>query len=200
MRNNMQTYEQRILPFGEAESTFSRADSRASHSRLLANDEEWKMTVTSGRKCCEQFARFVPDGSWAKTFSELLIGRTDWYSSKCALTWKLKATRSNRMYFLLAVSMHRTGDTELGLLPTIQTQGLKMCKRGKTVFYPNELLPTPMARDCFGVGCRDNLPNLFPGSPLNPRFVAEMMGFPPDWTELLFRSGEENRSKPTGMR
>lgn len=30
---------------------------------------------------------------------------------------------------------------------------------------------------------------------LNPRFVAEMMGFPPDWTELPFLSGESIPSK-----
>jgi hypothetical protein len=33
-------------------------------------------------------------------------------------------------------------------------------------------------------------------SQLNPRFVAEMMGFPPNWTELPFLSGETNQSKP----
>lgn len=37
-------------------------------------------------------------------------------------------------------------------------------------------------------------------SQLNPRFVAEMMGFPPEWTELPFQSGDKNPSKPTGMR
>jgi hypothetical protein len=30
------------------------------------------------------------------------------------------------------------------------------------------------------------------GSQLNPRFVAEMMGFPPNWTELPFQNGETN--------
>jgi hypothetical protein len=34
-------------------------------------------------------------------------------------------------------------------------------------------------------------------SQLNPRFVAEMMGFPANWTELPFQSGETNQSKPT---
>jgi len=28
-------------------------------------------------------------------------------------------------------------------------------------------------------------------SQLNPRFVAEMMGFPPNWTELPFQNGEQ---------
>jgi hypothetical protein len=31
-------------------------------------------------------------------------------------------------------------------------------------------------------------------SQLNPRFVLEMMGFPPDWTELPFQNGEMNPS------
>jgi hypothetical protein len=34
-------------------------------------------------------------------------------------------------------------------------------------------------------------------SPLNPRFVAEMMGFPPNWTELPFLNGEQNQLKVT---
>ena len=32
-------------------------------------------------------------------------------------------------------------------------------------------------------------------SQLNPLFVLEMMGFPPDWTELPFLSGETNQLK-----
>lgn len=41
-----------------------------------------------------------------------------------------------------------TEETGYGLLPTVQTQGLKMCdENGKTRFYPMELLPTPMASD-----------------------------------------------------
>jgi hypothetical protein len=34
-------------------------------------------------------------------------------------------------------------------------------------------------------------------SQLNPRFVAEMMGFPPNWTELPFLNGGQNQSKDT---
>jgi hypothetical protein len=30
---------------------------------------------------------------------------------------------------------------------------------------------------------------------LNPQFVCEMMGFPPDWTLLPFLSGETSQSK-----
>lgn len=35
------------------------------------------------------------------------------------------------------------------------------------------------------------------GFRLNPRFVAEMMGFPVDWTALPFQVGAGNPSKPT---
>jgi hypothetical protein len=45
----------------------------------------------------------------------------------------------------------------------------------------------------------DNLADQFAvsgsSSQLNPRFVLEMMGFPPDWTALPFQSGETNQSK-----
>jgi hypothetical protein len=35
-------------------------------------------------------------------------------------------------------------------------------------------------------------------SQLNPLFVLEMMGFPPNWTELPFLNGETNQSKQPG--
>jgi hypothetical protein len=45
------------------------------------------------------------------------------------------------------VSARPTDGTDAGLLPTVQTQGLKQCEKGKTVFMPLELLPTPTAID-----------------------------------------------------
>jgi len=77
---------------------------------------------------------------------------------------------------------------------------------------PNELIPTPATRDYKGARSQEalnqanrnennSLPDYFSQtgktSQLNPRFVAEMMGFPPDWTELPFQNGETNPSKPT---
>jgi hypothetical protein len=82
---------------------------------------EKKMTDTSGRKCLESFKRFPRNGSWAKTFSELLIGTEDWYSTRCRLTWKLKGTKYNRMYFQLQVSTHPTEEIGSGLLLTPST-------------------------------------------------------------------------------
>jgi hypothetical protein len=78
----------------------------------------------------------------------------------------------------------------------------QMAKRG--------MLPTPATRDYKGTNSLEHLrgqngnkmthenqlPNyikLMTGSnsQLNPQFVAEMMGFPANWTELPFPSGEQ---------
>jgi hypothetical protein len=78
-------------------------------------------------------------------------------------------------------------------------------------FVEYQMLPTPTAR-CWNTGTEKERPLDEPsrrselnhliaqenGKPsrLNPQFVLEMMGFPPDWTELPFLSGETNPSKP----
>ena len=233
---------------------FSRVASpdHASHTAVQENDLERKMTATSGRRCLEQFERFDRATLWAKTFAALLIGTEGWYSTKCRLTWKMRATKSHRIYFQLVPSTLPIGETGFGLLPTIQTQGIKVCdKSGKTQFMDLNLLPTPtknpsqldlnetgqsvsakgkkygrsIAQDAKLLptptatsdkkgGCtrtdesrqNDTLAHAVHGvlgepgktSQLNPRFVAEMMGFPPDWLELPFQSTEKNQSEPTG--
>jgi hypothetical protein len=59
------------------------------------------------------------------------------------------------------------------------------------------MLPTPMSADWKGGSTKRKknsqlTETLGISSQLNPRFVAEMMGFPPNWTELPFQSGEQN--------
>jgi hypothetical protein len=77
------------------------------------------------------------------------------------------------------------------------------------------MLPTPNQRDYKGDsitvnhpnGFNQNLPNAITSmnlktgktSQLNPLFVAEMMGFPTDWTILPFQSGETKASKDMEM-
>ena len=217
------------------------------------------MTATSGRKCLELFGNYARAGLWAKTFSALLIGTGDWYSTKCRLTWKLKGTKYNRIYFQLAPSTLPTDGTGFGLLlktpcaadghterlskkeqrfgnsgtlaQEVQTgfvyqRGLlstptAMDNTGATANMKSTqvkegsmhsvtlsramtmgLLPTPMSQDGQNSTApasqagRDTLPGMVAAtgttSQLNPRFVLEMMGFPPNWTELPFRNGETN--------
>ena len=74
-----------------------------------------------------------------------------------------------------------------------------------------QVMPTPTARDWKGAPSLENLkkrgkipqknslPDFFARTgksfQLNPLFVAEMMGFQPDWTVLPFLSEEKNPSK-----
>lgn len=76
----------------------------ASRSASRASARARRTTATSGRRCCGLFGLFDPVGSWARTFSELLIGRKEWSSTRCALTWKRQDTKCSRTLYQLAVS------------------------------------------------------------------------------------------------
>lgn len=163
---------------GEGRLTCSQEGSLASHFQRQESEGERKMTVTSGRKCFGQYGRYNPLGSLVRT----LLESPAWYNPAVRLRWKVKPlclkrlTRkrysskntlsrpsaeilsvrdipSSRFLFQLAVSEPRTGGTGYGLLPTVQTQGLKVCdKNGKTKFMNLNLLPTPTAQGGFNSG------------------------------------------------
>lgn len=84
----------------------------------LENGSARKMNAICGPKVLEQYGRYPRAGSFSKTFAALLIGMEVWSSTRCRLTWSLRATRSHRFYFLLQVSTRRTGEIGYGLLPT----------------------------------------------------------------------------------
>ena len=151
---------------------FSQEDSPANLSPSLAEERERTITATSGHRCFERYGRYTPLGSLVKTlmesrrwwspakslrwdaqtiFSKRITyteRKADSPSTKSVQTSKPKDIPSNRLLFQLVPSGHRTEETESGLLPTVQTQGLKQCnKKGKTEFVPLDLLPTPNAMD-----------------------------------------------------
>ena len=132
---------------------------------LQENDKAKMMTVTSGQKCLESFKKFNRPGLLAKTFPALLIGQKGWYSKKCNLIWRLKATRYNHLYFQLQVSVPRTEETESGLLPTPTAMTEAESKMKSTQQKEGSrhsvglgsamvmgLLPTPQAIDGCGTG------------------------------------------------
>jgi hypothetical protein len=121
----MKTLQKQISLFGEEELTSSRVDFLANRTAQPESGLERKTSDTCGPKCLESFERFNHVGSWAKTFSALLIGTGDWYSTRCKLTWKLKGTKYNRLYFQLQASTLPTKGTEFGLLHTEQQHLLK---------------------------------------------------------------------------
>ena len=91
--------------------------------------------------------------------------------------WVVGENVFGRILYRLAVSALPTGGTDAGLLPTVQTPGLKQCEKGKTVFMPLELLPTPTAIDA-GSG-RINR-SLSPGAADRPTIaLAARMGLLP---------------------
>jgi hypothetical protein len=101
--------------------TLSAAGFPASPFPLPGSDEARMMTVTSGLKCLELYRKSGPLGCLAR----MLLESSIWHSTRCALTWKAKATKSNRLLFQLAVSMRRTKGTGCLLLPTPTTQNAK---------------------------------------------------------------------------
>ncbi len=295
----MKTLPQQTSLFTEEKSTSLPVDSLANRTQQQESDLEKKMTATSGQRCLEQYEKFSRPTLWGRMFSDLLIGMEGWYSTKCRLTWKLRGTKYNRLYFQLVPSTHHTEGIEFGLLPTVTTQETphlqaeltennrrkalngnshslniadlalrkmlptpiagdwkgqlrsdgtanmlsgKMALIYKSIMLPtstamdstnatatmkstqvkegsmhsvtlnryilnNPLLNTPTASDKNG-GCTRTNPKLQLGSSLvnemhgvlnqpagktsqlNPPFVLEMMGFPPDWTTLPFLNGE----------
>ena len=70
-----------------------------------------------------------------------------------------------------------SGKASLGLLPTPQAQ-----EGEKITGKENQDSMTKRVREITGTT-----------SQLNPRFVGEMMGFPPHWTELPFQNGGTNQ-------
>ena len=246
-------------------------------SQSQGSSLEQKTSAICGQKCLEQFGKFNRVGLWAKMLAGSLIGMEGWYSSRCILTWKMKGTKYNRLYFQLAPLMRRTEGTgfglsliktpcamdgqvtsgkknpvsgnsgtlaqelmseyaptmmKLGMLPTptavqrdhpdrvlglIQSGGATLYSRkngeqrpnsilGAVMFYA--MLPTSTTRDYKGsrtsetlklAGRKKNnsLPDCFnqagKTSQINPLFVEEMMGYPPNWTVLPFQNGEQKR-------
>jgi hypothetical protein len=143
-----------ISLFTEDKLIYSQEDSLANHIQVQESDLAKKMRDISGLKCCEQLEKFNHVGLWAKMFVDLLIGMEGWYSTKCNLIWKIKATKSHRIYFQLQPSMLPTEEIGFGLLPTpLASEGGKMSgsptenQMSLTKLARNQMLPTPTAMD-----------------------------------------------------
>ena len=121
-----QTYQYQLTLFAE--------DTLASPSVLPGSEQARRMTVTSGQKCfalCKKSGRI---GS----LQRMLLGTSTWASTKCFLTWKVKATKQQRLLFRLAPSMPRTGGIECGLwrTPSRQEPGADVARLITREGYP----------------------------------------------------------------
>ncbi len=151
------------------ELILSAEDSLVNHSAPPEKEKELTMSATCGKKCSESYARFPRPTLWGKTFVDSLTGMTGWYSKRCALTWKMKGTKSFRLYFQLLPSTLPTDATECGLLLTPTTMEraedpVEMRARAEAKGYKNgtkynslksqilygNFLPTPRTTDVEG--------------------------------------------------
>ena len=158
--------KQTLQGTGGAQLTLFPADSPASLSAQQAKERERQTTASSGRKCYALYERCSRHGWWLRTLAGCLLSSRAWYSSACALTWKVKGTRYNRLLFRLAPSARRTAGTGSGLSPMLlktptamdaRSESLKkeqprfgssgtLAQEAQTGFiYRRGLLPTPTA-------------------------------------------------------
>ena len=182
----------------------------ASHANHLAQQEsgEGHPTIdTYGRKCSELFDKLAPRMSWRRTFVASLVGIKGWYSTRCVLTWKVKASKSFRSYFLLQASTRRTAGTESGLLPTVTTDSVsnrtKKYSQGGTplTMAAQGLLLTPTTReepvdlDKFKARMEK-----YPNGTTMPNLATQVQQMLPTPRAVEFVETPENFAKRTGDR
>jgi hypothetical protein len=152
----------------------SRADFPASRSAQQEREKAQTTTAISGQKCVASFKSFPRATSWQRTFVDCLVSKGEWYSRQCVLTWKLSATKSNRLLSQLVPSTPRTEEIVSGLLPT-STENRSvdaLLNERKTTHGTNH------------------------GLKLQPDFAGWMMGYPKGYLDLA--DGEMPPSKRTG--
>jgi hypothetical protein len=148
--------------------TFLLEDSPANHSHLPEKEKGKMMNATCGARCLEQYKRLNRDSSSLKMSLVSRILMADWYSSRCALTWKMKGTKYSRLLFQLQPKTHRIEETDAGLLlktpcsADAYTENLTkkeqrfgnsgtLAQEVQTGFiYQRGMLPTPTASDVEG--------------------------------------------------
>lgn len=153
-------------------------DSLVNRSVMPDSKRDKKTPAFYGRQCIELYKNVGRHGSSLKMFSDLLVTQTEWSSSKCALIWKVKATKYNRLLFQLRVRTLFKKGSEFGLLPALTASEAKRIKlRRESILKHSEkrksnYLTAYISRAGF--------------NPFNitPSWMEWFMGFPTGWTEL----------------
>ena len=105
----------------KSQLTSSQVASLANHTVLQANKKGLTTIDISGQICLESLKKSNPPSLLQKMSEELLTSKTAWYSKQCALTWKVKASKSNRLLFQLQASVRPIKEKESGLWATPNT-------------------------------------------------------------------------------
>ena len=123
-------------------ATSLQRDTPANHFHLPGGAVAQKMTAISGRTFLPLFKPNDPLGAFSKTFMVM----SAWASTKCYLTWRLKATPQGRLLFQLAPSMRHTEETESGLLHTPTAKANQMAP-SMVAKGSGWMWPTPTVQD-----------------------------------------------------
>jgi len=195
-----------------------QGDWSSSRSKLI-----WKMKGTKSSRFHFQLARLTPRTK-GKEYGSLLITPTTKQEIQDLEKFqrRMKKYKNGTTVPNLATQVMDL----IGMLPTPTASeasagaelvtGMRK-KRKSGQIYASKLidlarsgmLPTPLASDCgkknTGLSNQESLTSLARQatgeiSRLSPQFVLEMMGFPPNWTELPFLNGENPQLKPEEMR
>lgn len=152
---------------GELWPISSPAGSHVSHFLMPGSETARAITVSSGRRCLMLSRVSGPLGSLVK----MCLGSFRWRSTKCYLTWKAQTTPQGRLLFQLAPRAPRTNEPEPGLWPTPRAE--------KVGGYSS-----PGYRPTLQQIVKERDPMAPQSWKLNPRWVSQLMGLPPDWTSL----------------
>lgn len=87
----------------------------------LLFDHQTELLPADGSKCLEKFNKVNEHKTWSKEFASLLIKMKDWYSTRCNIAWKIKSSKSSRLYLHLQASRPRTKEKRGLMLPTPTT-------------------------------------------------------------------------------
>ena len=146
--------DEQMTLFDADEWTSSPEAIPASPSHSPASKKALKTIATSGRQCLSLLSKKDPLLLLAKT----LLVTSRWGSTKCFLTWKVKATPQGRLLFQLAPSMPRTEETESGSSPNMWATPTAATAQGtsrppspggvsRDLRQDVRLFPTPTAQD-----------------------------------------------------
>jgi len=172
--------------------TSSAEGSPANLSLWQGGEEARQTSAISGLKCYALLEASDRVGSWARTFLASALT-----STRYALTWRERATKSSHLRFRLRLSALPISGTDSFLWPTARahekSQNKNFPERGYALSMAVKLWPTPTRRDCHSRGptegarrspSLDHLATGGNGGTLNPTWVEWLMGFPTGWTDL----------------
>ena len=147
------------------ESISSQVVTLASPFHSVGSAKARKMCDTSGRRCLESLHRQDRLGSLLR----MLLATSIWDSTRCYLTWKVKATPAGRLWFQLVARMPSTSVKDAGSSPRMwatpqvgggahtgvsQEAARKEMERGKQIglAVQVQMWATPRATDFKGAG------------------------------------------------